>query len=118
LEAASPAPLNSSKPDTPQANWSRDNTTCGNSLPVPPLSKTACAVSAAAWARPGRGRARSLGRQNLFCFVDLAAGEPFEASASVERQFGEEAQKKGADVFVFGMAPKLLILVRRQLIGN
>jgi hypothetical protein len=50
-----------------------------------------------------RGRFR---RQNLFCFVDLAAGKPFEASDSVERQLGEEAQK-GADVFVFGIAPKL-----------
>jgi hypothetical protein len=39
-----------------------------------------------------RGR---FGRQNLFCSVDLAAGEPFEASDPVERQLGEEAQKRG-----------------------
>jgi Family of unknown function (DUF5681) len=41
LEAAGLARLNSSKAGTLRANWSRDNTTCGNSLPVPPLSKTA-----------------------------------------------------------------------------
>jgi hypothetical protein len=60
LEAASPARLSSSKAGTPPANWSRDNTTYGDSLPVPPLSKTACAVSAAAWALSGHGRARAL----------------------------------------------------------
>ena len=60
-----------------------------------------------------RGR---LGRQHLFCLVDLGVAQSFERCDFGERQFGKEAHK-AADIGVLGVAPELPVLVGRQPLG-
>ncbi len=57
-----------------------------------------------------RGR---LGRQHLFCFVDVAV---LQAVDHGEIQLGEETQK-AADIGVIGIPPELPVFVRRQFLG-
>src|SRR5271155_572465 len=62
---------------------------------------------------PAVAECRGLGRQDLFCFVDVAALQLLDPR---KIQFGEEAQK-ARDIRVFGVSPKLPIRVWRKLLS-